>query len=215
MPEILELKNVSKRYGQGTYVIENFSHRFEPGTATGLTGPNGSGKTTLLRLLTTAAFPTSGTITYGNLDIHRHPHRFLKNTGFAFDSSDLPQFSNACELLEAILRSRGKWSDGSRDEINHLLDTFGLDERRNNIIGTYSSGMMQKTLLASALITKPGLVLLDEPFRALDTDTRDTLTSHLINLKKNGTTVIISSHEPDVVEQLCDTVIGFPLSGAG
>ncbi|MCH8569413.1 MAG: ABC transporter ATP-binding protein [Balneolales bacterium] len=208
------LKSVSKRYGQGKYIIENFSHTFEPGTATGLTGPNGSGKTTLLRLITTAAYPTSGTVLWGDVDIHKNPHQFLSGTGFAFDSSELPQFANTDELLEVILRSRGKWSDEkSPAKINELLSLLQLDERRNSLIGTYSSGMMQKTLLAAALVTEPPLIMLDEPFRALDVETRSALTAYLNKRKKAfGDTIIISSHLPEVVEVLCDSVLSFPLS---
>jgi ABC-2 type transport system ATP-binding protein len=211
MPETLQIKNVSKRYNQGAFIIKDFSYAFKPGTATGLTGPNGSGKTTLLRLLTTAAFPTSGNIFYGDTDIHKHPHTYLGYAGFAFDSSDLPHFSNTTELLEVILRSRGKWTNESPDKINSLLNMLDLDDRRVNLIGTYSSGMMQKTLIAATLISEPDLILLDEPFRALDVETRLVLTDYLLNRKKNGATIIISSHLPEIVNKLCDDVISFPL----
>lgn len=209
---LMQVESLSKRYGQASYVIDDFSYTFSPGSATGLTGPNGSGKTTLLRLLTTAAYPTSGRILWNGLDIHQKPHQYLAETGFAFDSSELPQFANTDELLEVILRSRGLWDDNeSPERINKLLNLLSLDERRQSLIGTYSSGMMQKTLLAAALITEPPLVLLDEPFRALDVETRAVLTDYLAGRKKQGTTIIISSHLPEIVEQLCDEVLEFPL----
>lgn len=209
---LMRVESLSKRYGQASYVINDFSYTFSPGSATGLIGPNGSGKTTLLRLLTTAAYPTSGRILWNGLDIHQKPHQYLAETGFAFDSSELPQFANTDELLEVILRSRGLWDDTeSPERINKLLNLLSLDERRQSLIGTYSSGMMQKTLLAAALITEPPLVLLDEPFRALDVETRSVLTDYLAERKKQGTTIIISSHLPEIVEQLCDEVLEFPL----
>ncbi len=210
---VLKAENVSKRYGQSDFVIEGFSYTFAKGTATGLTGPNGSGKTTLLRLLTTAAYPTSGEVKWGELNIHHKPHRYLAHTGFAFDSSELPQFANTDELLEVILRSRGLWKeDESPEKIDRLLTLLSLDERRRSLIGTYSSGMMQKTLLASALIAEPPLILLDEPFRALDVETRRTLTTYLNERKKkHGDTLIISSHLPEIVNELCDEVLTFPL----
>ncbi|MFW6347570.1 MAG: ATP-binding cassette domain-containing protein [Cyclonatronaceae bacterium] len=212
---VLRAESLSKRYGQASFVIEDFNYEFAPGSATGLTGPNGSGKTTLLRLLTTAAYPTSGRILWNGLDIHQKPHQYLAETGFAFDSSELPQFANTDELLEVILRSRGLWDDThSPEHINELLNLLSLDERRRSLIGTYSSGMMQKTLLAAALITQPPLVLLDEPFRALDVETRSVLTEYLAERKKQGTTIIISSHLPEIVEQLCDEVLEFPLGRA-
>lgn len=211
MPEKLTLKNLSKRYNLGSYIIRDFSHEFSPGTAAGLTGANGSGKTTLLRMLTTAAYPTSGTVTYGQIDIHRNPHEYLRHTGFAFDSSELPQFSNTTELLEVILRSRELWNSESPGKINQLLNMLDLDERRNNLIGTYSSGMMQKTLIAAALITEPDLIILDEPFRALDADTRISLAEYLFSQKKMGKTIIIASHMSEITEQMCDEILEFPL----
>lgn len=213
MPEALKIESVSKRYNQGKYIIRDFSYTFEPGTATALTGPNGSGKTTLLRLITTTAFPTSGHIFYGDIDIHKNPHQYLSHTGFAFESGDLPQFANTNELLEAMLRSRNMWDEGSPAEINELLKMLELDDRRENLIGTYSSGMMQKTLIAATLVTNPDLIILDEPFRALDTETRDTLTSYLLKQKQSGKTIIIASHLPEIIEKLCDKTLGFPLDG--
>lgn len=213
MPEQLVAHNVSKRYHLSSWIIREFSHTFSPGTATGLIGVNGSGKTTMLRMLTTVAFPTSGNITYAGKDIHKFPHSYLKHTGFAFDSTELPQFSNTNELLEAILRSRGKWDADSPKLISEMLAMLNLDERRENLIGTYSSGMMQKTLLAACLIGNPELIILDEPFRALDVDTRSLLIEYLMKRKKNGTTLIISSHLPEVIETLCDEVISFPING--
>lgn len=209
----LKAINLSKRYGQARYIIQDFSYTFPRGTATGLSGPNGSGKTTLLRMLTTAAYPTSGHIFWGDTDIHQQPHRYLSATGFAFDSTELPQFANTDELLEVILRARGLWDDTeSPKKISALLELLALDERRKTLIGTYSSGMMQKTLLAAALITEPPLILLDEPFRALDVETRTALTDYLNHRKKTfGDTIIISSHLPEIVERLCDQVLKFPL----
>ncbi len=215
MPEVLEAIDVSKRYSQGSpFIIRGFSHAFRPGTATGLTGPNGSGKTTMLRLLTTVAYPTSGQIRLGDLDIHKNPHQYLSKTGFSFDSTDLPEFANTQELLELILRTRNLWDDKSPEVIQDLLKLLGLDDRRTNLIGTYSSGMMQKALLASSLIAKPDIIILDEPFRALDQQTRTALTDYLMEQKKSGKTLILASHLPEIVEHLCDEIIEFPLETA-
>ncbi|MFQ5572437.1 MAG: ATP-binding cassette domain-containing protein, partial [Rhodothermales bacterium] len=165
----LVARGISKRYGQGAPVITHFDRTFVPGTATGIVGPNGSGKTTLLRLLSVVAFPTSGRITYGDLDIHAHPYRFLQHVGLVYASAELPQHLTAVELLEWILRERGAWDADAPDRIDALLDHVLLDERRDTLIGTYSSGMIQKTQVAAALIHRPAVLLMDEPFRGLDT----------------------------------------------
>jgi len=210
MHDALTAESLTKRYGSGKPVIENFSLTFRPGSATGLIGPNGSGKTTLLRLLTTAAFPSSGTVHYGSLNIHDSPSKFLARVGIAFDAHDLPQYVNGVELLEAVLRSRSMWNDQSPGEIDRILERLSMDERRYNLIGTYSSGMMQKILISAALITRPEILFLDEPFRALDEPTRISTIELLIEYKKNGGTILLSSHMQKNLDKFCDDFILFP-----
>ena len=210
MPDSLHALNLRKQYNQSTVIFDGLNVDFKPGTATGLIGANGSGKTTLLRILTTVAYPTSGKVLLGELNIHEHPHQYLSHLGFGFDSSELPMFANTVEVLEAILKSRNKWSEDSHSQINGLLEMLDLDERRNNLIGTYSSGMMQKALIAMALIADPDIILLDEPFRALDEATVGRLKDYLISQKEAGKIIILSSHNSELIKELCDSVIEFP-----
>ena len=200
----LALSNITKRYGRGPAVLENISHTFLPGTATGLIGPNGSGKTTLLRLLSVSSFPTEGTILYGPLDASQHPYKYLEQVGIVHDVASLPRYMSAVELLEYILHARSKWTPTSVQDIDSLLTKLNLDERRQNLIGTYSSGMLKKTQIAAALIPKPAILLLDEPFRGLDTESLQTTVHLLQALKDTGAIIIVSSHRKDVLDQLCD-----------
>lgn len=211
MPEPLILDGLSKRYAQGPFVIENVNWTFAPGTVTGLVGPNGSGKTTLLRLLSVVAYPTAGTIRYGNLDIHAAPYQYLQHVGLVYAEPGLPQHLTAVELLEWIVRERGQWTDTSAAHIDHMLDQVLLDERRHNLIGTYSSGMLQKTQFAAALVAKPHLLLMDEPFRGLDTESREAATGLVTNFRDEGGLVLLASHAAPLVEALCDAVITLPL----
>ena len=203
----LVLRGVTKRYGQGAPVIATLDWTFAPGTATGLVGPNGSGKTTLLRLLSAVAFPTEGRITYGDLDIHAQPHQFLQHIGLVYADAGLPQHLSAVELLEWILRERRTWDDGAPARIAAALDHVRLDERRENLIGTYSSGMIQKTQLAAALIHHPPVLLMDEPFRGLDTESTAAVMDLLHDFKTSGGLLIISSHARALLDTLCDDFI--------
>lgn len=212
MPDSLKVENLSKRYGSGSYVIERLNASFESGSATGLVGPNGSGKTTFLRLISTTAFPTSGSVHYGEINIHNQPGRYLQHVGLVSDSTGLPEYLTAIELLSWILRSRNKWDDSSEDRINTLLEAVSLDERRENLIGTYSSGMVQKTLIAASLIADPDIILLDEPFRALDEDSTGRTIDLLRKFRDKGGTILISSHSQASLEQLCDDYLTFPVS---
>jgi ABC-2 type transport system ATP-binding protein len=183
------------------------THTFAPGSVTGLVGPNGSGKTTLLRLLSVTAYPTEGTVHYGELDIHAEPYRYLEHVGMVHAEPELPEQLSAVELLTWVLRSRERWGGGGPARINELLNTLMLDERRNNLIGTYSSGMLQKTQIAAALVARPQVLLMDEPLRSLDTASSDAAIDLVRQFKADGGLVIIASHLNEALQRLVDDTI--------
>ena len=207
MASSLVLDDVTKRYGDGPAVLEDLTHTFAPGTLTLLVGPNGAGKTTLLRLLSVLAYPTTGTVRYGDLDVHAHPHRYLTDVGLVHADAQLPEHLTAPELLEWILRSRGRWTESAPDRIDALLTHLRLDERRTQLVGTYSSGMLQKTKIAAALVAAPDAVLMDEPLRSLDTDTADATVDLLADFVADGGLAVIASHLTDALAPLADATL--------
>ncbi len=209
-PGVLQTRGLSKRYGQNRYIISGLDHRFSPGMGTGLVGANGSGKTTFFRLLSATAFPTDGSIWYGDLDIHKQVREYLRYVGIVGDSSELPQFLTAVELVEGVMRSRGLWTGASATELSELFDALELDDRREALIGTYSSGMQQKVMIAAALAVKPKILLLDEPFRALDVSATKAVMRQVLAFKREGGMVVVSSHQPEHLDELCDEYIQFP-----
>lgn len=205
----LEIRDLSKRYGENAFVISGMNHVFESGTATGLTGANGAGKTTFLRILSAAAFPSGGEVLYGDIKVHSHVQQYLSDVGIVGDTSELPQFLTAEELVEGVMRSRGVTTD-IPSKMKALFESVELDERRSGLIGTYSSGMMQKTMIAAALAGNPKILLLDEPFRALDESSVRSVMQLLQEFKRTGGIVLISSHQRSVLEELCDSYVDFP-----
>ena len=205
----LVLHDLTKRYGEGANVIDLLSHTFRPGTGTGLVGPNGSGKTTLLRLISCLAYPTAGRVTYGELDIHAHPHRYLRHVGLVQATEALPQYLSAVELIEYGLRARGAWSEAAMARAHGLLDRLGLDERRDALIGTYSSGMLKKTQVALALAPEPAVLLMDEPFRGLDTASTEAALDLVRSFKADGGLLILSSHLQPTLAAVCDEYLPF------
>jgi len=212
MSDFLHVQNLSKRYGTGPMILSGMDHHFQKGTATGLIGANGSGKTTFLRLVSITAFPTEGTITFLGQPIYDAPHKFLVHIGIVTDAADLPAYLSANELLEWTLRARKKWvDDESPQQMDELFGRLLFDERRENLIGTYSSGMLQKTMLACSLITRPEIILLDEPFRALDEPSKKASLELLNEYKTGGGTILVSSHLRRSLAKLCDDYITFPV----
>lgn len=209
MPDVLTIDRVTKRYGRGAPVIEALSYTAPPGSATGLVGPNGSGKTTFLRLLSVLSFPTEGQIRYGEIDIHARPYAYLDRVGVVHDEAELPAYLSAVELLTWILRARGRWGKEGPARVDGLLDELLLDERRHELIGTYSSGMLKKTQIAAAFVAEPDVVLLDEPFRGLDEASIEALVNLLEAHRRRGGLLFLSSHLRQPLDLLCDALLPF------
>ena len=207
MRDAIVLDKVSKRYGRGPFIIDGLSHTFAPATATGLTGPNGSGKTTLLRLLGVTAFPSGGHIYFGQTDIHQTPYDYLKHVGIVHDAEGLPQYLTAVELLEYIYRARRGWNQEATGHIATLLDQVLLDERRSQLISTYSTGMLKKTQIAAALIGQPSVLLVDEPLRGLDENARQRVVEMFKTFRDNQGILIMASHQKEALSSICDSII--------
>ena len=171
-------------------------------------GPNGAGKTTLLRLLAVQAYPTDGAVRYGEIDVHDDPYRYLQRVGLVHAGPELPEHLTAVELLEWILRSRGHWTeDEGPARIAAVLDRLRLDERRANLIGTYSSGMTQKAQVAAAFVAEPAVVLMDEPLRSLDTATTEATVDLIDEFVADGGLAVVASHLPAALRPPADAVV--------
>ena len=205
----LRLDGVTKKYLHGPEVIEGLTHTFAPGTATAVVGPNGSGKSTLLRMLTVLSRPSAGRVLYGEppFSIHDAPHRYLASVGIVHDGADLPPYLTATEALEWIARERDVWDAASPQVHAALLDEVLLDERRDALVRTYSAGMTRKTQLAAGLVARPSVLILDEPFRALDTQATARAGDLLSRFRDAGGLVVVSSHRADLLAELCDETL--------
>lgn len=204
---MLVLDSVSKQYGQHEPVIQSMSHTFKPGTLTMLIGPNGAGKTTLLRMLSVLAYPTDGQVLYDDFDVHETPYRYLKHVGVVHAEAGLPEHLTAVELLEWVARSRETWGEDGESQIGDLLDQLHLDERRVNLLGTYSSGMLKKVQIGAAFIAHPDVLIMDEPLRSLDRATTDATIDMVEAFVEDGGIGIVASHLDSELRDLATEVV--------
>ncbi len=209
---MLILKDIKKQFSAGKTIFSGINLSFDQGEFIGLIGPNGSGKTTFLRLISVNSFPTEGEITYNGINIHKKPAHFLKDVGLVHDEENLPLHLSAVELMEWVLRNRNLWNEESENKINEIFDKLELGEDRYNQIGTYSTGMKKKTQIAAAFIIKPKVLILDEPLRGLDENTREVFYEMLKKAKEDNTLILMASHTLNRDSELLHKVIDFPLA---
>ncbi|MGM0506506.1 MAG: ABC transporter ATP-binding protein [Bacteroidota bacterium] len=211
MSDTLTLQGVTKQYRAGKRIFEDVDARFSPGEAILLTGPNGSGKTTFLKLLSLNSFPTKGEIRYRGESIHRHPVRYLSRTGLVHDEESLPKHLTGVELLGWIQASQSGKSNPDRTAIDPLLDRLSLGEAREEEIGTYSTGMRKKIQIAAALIRTPELLILDEPLRGLDRESRESALSLFQEAVDRGAILWMATHSQEENTALFTHVLSFPI----
>jgi ABC-2 type transport system ATP-binding protein len=201
---VLSLRKVSKRFGR-TQVIRDATFDIERGKAFGLVGPNGSGKSVLLKLMCGFALPTSGDLWIDPAFLDRSrsfPDRF----GVAINGpAYLPNRTGRQNLLDlAAIRRRA-----TANEIDETLQQVGLDPALKQKVRHYSLGMRQKLSLAQALIEAPEVLILDEPFNALDAESAQSVRRLLAEKKRAGTTIVFTSHHRPDIEELSDTILEF------
>ncbi|HLJ47442.1 MAG TPA: ABC transporter ATP-binding protein [Bryobacteraceae bacterium] len=176
------------------------------GSFFGFLGPNGAGKTTTIRMLMGLAPPTSGTIELLGLAMPEQAVEIKQRIGLVPDESLLFDHLTGAEYLEFVGRLYSLTRAVSRERARELLGLFELDSAGSKLIGEYSKGMRKRVAMAAALIHRPELFLLDEPFEGVDAVGARLMKELLQDLVRNGATVFLTSHVLEVVERLCDQV---------
>ena len=177
-----------------------------PGEICGFIGHNGAGKTTTLRAVVGVMSFTQGTITIGGHDIQKEPVAAKSITAFLPDNPDLYEFMSGISYLNLIADLYGISARDREARIRKYADAFGLTGDLGGAIASYSHGMKQKLALISALIRRPRLLVLDEPFVGLDPAASHLLKGYLAELCREGGAVFFSTHVLEVAEKLCHTI---------
>lgn len=200
-PPLVELRALVKRYG-ATTAVDCASLAVAPGEIVGLLGQNGAGKTTLLECLLGLRAADSGAIALAGLDLRTQPREALRRVGAQLQPSALQDKITPREALRFHAALYGVAADSEA-----LLARFGLAEKAGARFDTLSTGQRQRLALALALIHRPALLVLDEPTTGLDPQTRRALHQILRDHRAAGGGVLLSTHDLDEAERLCDRVV--------
>ena len=186
--------------------VDDVSFTCEAGRIYGLLGANGAGKTTTLRLLATLLSPSSGSATIAGCDVVAQPERVRARVGFLAASTALYARLTARETIAYFGRLHGLEAPRIAERTAQLSAELGMDEFLDRRVGTFSTGMKQKTSIARTLVHDPDVLILDEPTLGLDVMAARGIVRFVRECRDRGKTVIYSTHIMSEVEKLCDRV---------
>jgi len=200
---VLTLERVTKRFDR-VLAVDDLSFGVAPGTVFGFLGGNGAGKTTSLRMVLDIIRPTSGKIEV----LGRAPGRQnAPEIGFLPEERGLYRQMTALDTITYFGRLKGMATADARREGSALLDRFGLAANAKMTVDKLSKGMAQKVQLATALVNRPKLLILDEPFSGLDPVNQGLLEEEIRRISATGATVVFSTHVMQHAERLCDRLL--------
>lgn len=203
---MLEIKNFSKSYKKGKKAVDDLDLKVASGDIYGFIGHNGAGKTTTLRAIAGVLEFEEGDILIDGVSIKKDPVGCKKKTAFIPDNPDLYEHLKGIAYLNFI----GDIYEVSKSERELLIkkhaDELELTDNLGDSISSYSHGMKQKLAIIAALIHKPKLLILDEPFVGLDPKASHTLKQTMADLCKEGSSIFFSTHVLEVAEKLCNKI---------
>ncbi len=207
--EVIIVKDISKSFGK-VRAVRNFSFQVESATCFGLLGPNGAGKTTLMKMLYGKCLRDKDCA--GSMDIFGYDPR-KDELKIKFISGVVPQENNLDDELDVTqnLLIFSKFynipTETAKERIAELLDFLELSEKADSKIKELSGGMKRRLVIVRALINNPKLLILDEPTTGLDPQVRHLIWDKLRQLKKQGTTILLTTHYMEEAFQLCDSIV--------
>ena len=202
MGTILEVKNVVKKYGD--YVALNeVSLSIPKGSIYGLLGPNGAGKTSLIRIINQITMPDSGEIIF---DGEKLSSKHIQYIGYLPEERGLYKSMKVGEQCLYLAQMKGLSKAEAKKQLEYWFERLGIQEWWNKKIQELSKGMAQKVQFVVCVLHKPKLLIFDEPFSGFDPVNANVIKDEILELKKQGATIIFSTHRMESVEELCDHI---------
>ncbi len=190
----------------GPDVVDGISFAVGRGELFGLLGPNGAGKTTTIGVITTRVHPSGGRVLVDGIDVSRDPVAVKRRIAVVPQQSNLDRTLTAAENLSFHAAYFGSNRRDRRHRAREMLARFGLEGREDDAVNNYSGGMAQRLMLARALMHRPQLLVLDEPTSALDPQSRLFLWDTIRELRRDGVTILLTTHDMDEADLLCDRI---------
>lgn len=201
----IEVKDLRKVYGTKA-AVDGLNLTVPQGCFFGFLGPNGAGKTTTIRMLMGLAPPTSGSISILGFPMPEGELDIKSRIGLVPDESLLFDHLTGREYVEFVGRMYGLARDRSRERALSLMELFELGNTGRKLIGEYSKGMRKRVAMAAALVHRPQLFLMDEPFEGVDAVGARLMKEILLDQVRRGATIFLTSHVLEVIERLCDRI---------
>ena len=204
--DMLVIDGLTKTYPGGKRAVDGLSLRVRPGEIYGFIGHNGAGKSTTIRAVCGVMDFDGGTITVDGLDVRTQALACKRRIAYIPDNPDLYEFMTGTQYIALIADLFGV-AQAERDELTaRYAALFGMQDSLGELIGAYSHGMKQKTALIAALVHRPRLMVLDEPFVGLDPEASFHLKAVMRELCDAGSAIFFSTHVLEVAQKLCDRV---------
>ena len=187
-----------------TRAVENLTITVHAGEVFGLLGPNGAGKTTTIRMLAALIGPSSGEATVAGYQVGKDDQQIRRSVGILTETPGMYEGLNAARNLSFYARMYEV--EDVEGQVEKYLRMLGLWDRRFELVGTFSKGMRQKLAIARALLHEPKILFLDEPTSGLDPQMARTVRDFIQELRGEGRTIVLTTHNLDVADRLCDRI---------
>ena len=199
---LIQCKNVSKSFGEKV-ALDNVSVDIPKGKIFGLLGPNGAGKTTLIRIINRITIPNSGQVTFDGRPITQED---VEKIGYLPEERGLYRKMNVGDQAMYLAQLKGMSAKDAAAELKKWFVRFGIQSWWNKKVEELSKGMAQKFQFITTVVHKPSLLILDEPFSGFDPVNAQLIREEILRLKEEGATIILSTHNMESVEELCDNI---------
>lgn len=210
---MLTFENVTKKYPNGKLALDDVSFHINEGEFVFLVGPSGAGKSTAIRLLIQQEIPSSGSIVYENIKVNKLKGsklaQYRRQLGIVFQDFKLLNARTVWENVSFVLEVGGKPTPQIKKSVEYVLDLVGLLDKKNSFPETLSGGEQQRVAIARAIVTEPKVLLADEPTGNLDRNNAWDIIQLLNKINNWGTTVIVATHDTEIVDSLNKRVIAF------